>query len=179
MNGTSRLYRSTSEAMLGGVAAGLANYFKIDVTLVRAAFVILTFFSAGWFALVYLAMWLLVPAPGTTATEPGQIVQENINDMGNRFRSLAGSSQHPANGGTTQTGPDAANAAPTLHAGNGAPVQAPASARPGTGPMVLIVVGAVFLLMNLGIFRGIYWGTWWPILLIGLGALLLAKRDRR
>jgi hypothetical protein len=45
--------------------------------------------------------------------------------------------------------------------------------------MVLIVVGAVFLLMNLGIFRGIYWGTWWPILLIGLGALLLAKRDRR
>jgi phage shock protein C len=174
MNGTSRLYRSTSEAMLGGVAAGLANYFKIDVTLVRAGFVILTFFSAGWFGLAYLAMWLLIPAPGTTATEPGAIVQENINDMGNRFRSLVGSSQ-----GTANSGPNAANSTPTLNAGNGAPAQAPASARPGTGPMVLIIVGAVFLLMNLGIFRGIYWGTWWPILLVGLGILLLVRRDRR
>jgi phage shock protein C len=176
MNGTSRLYRSTSEAMLGGVAAGIANYFKIDVTLVRAGFVILTFFSAGWFALAYFAMWLLIPAPGTTATEPGQIVQENINDMGNRFRSLVGASRTPSNGGQSQTGP---NGAPSLNAGNGAPSQAPATSRPGTGPMVLIIVGAVFLLMNLGIFRGIYWGTWWPILLIGLGVLLFTRRDRR
>jgi hypothetical protein len=37
----------------------------------------------------------------------------------------------------------------------------------------------VFLLMNLGIFRGIYWGTWWPIFLIGLGVLLLVNRNRR
>lgn len=175
MNGTSRLYRSTSEAMLGGVAAGLANYFKLDATLVRAGFVILTFFSGGWFGLVYLAMWLLVPAPGTTATEPGAIMQENMNDMGNRFRSLVGSSPS-GNAGQTPNGP---NVTPTLNAGNGSPVQAPATARPGTGPMVLIIVGAVFLLMNLGIFRGIYWGTWWPILLVGLGVLLLVKRDRR
>jgi phage shock protein PspC (stress-responsive transcriptional regulator) len=178
MNGTSRLYRSTSEAMLGGVAAGLANYFKIDVTLVRAGFVILTFLSAGWGALIYLAMWLLIPAPGTTATEPGQIVQENINDMGNRFRSLVGASQGPANGGQ-QNAPNGQNGAPSLNAGNGAPTQAPASTRPGTGPMVLIIIGAVFLLMNLGIFRGIYWGTWWPIFLIGLGVLLLVNRNRR
>ena len=183
MNGTSRLYRSTSEAILGGVAAGLANYFKIDVTLVRAGFVILTFLTAGWFALVYLAMWLLIPAPGTTATEPGQIVQEILNDMANRFRSLIGGTQGPANGGPAQNNPgqnspNGPNGAPSLNAGNGAPAQAPVSARPGTGPMVLIVIGAVFLLMNLGIFRGIYWGTWWPIFLIGLGVLLLARRNR-
>ena len=179
MNGNSRLYRSTSEAMLGGVAAGLANYFKIDVTLVRAGFVILTFLTAGWFALAYVAMWLLIPAPGTTATEPGQIVQENLNDIGNRFRSLVGASQNPSNGSQAQNGPNGPNGTPSLNAGNGAPAQAPASARPGTGPMLLIAVGALFLLMNLGIFRGIYWGTWWPILLVGLGVLLLVKRDRR
>ena len=56
MNGTNRLYRSTSEGMIGGVAAGLANYFKVDPTIVRAAFVILTLFTGGAFILPYLVL---------------------------------------------------------------------------------------------------------------------------
>src|SRR5258708_7067577 len=91
MNGTSRLYRSTSEAMLGGVAAGLGNYFKIDPVLVRIGFIVLTVLTSGAFLLVYLAMWLLIPTPGSTATQPGQIVQENLNDMGARVRNFTGS----------------------------------------------------------------------------------------
>ena len=88
MNGTSRLYRSTSEAMLGGVAAGLGNYLKVDPVLVRAAFVILTLITGGTFLIVYLAMWLLIPTAGSTATQPGQIMQENLNEVGERVRGL-------------------------------------------------------------------------------------------
>src|SRR6188472_2884502 len=99
MNGTSRLYRSTSEAMLGGVAAGLGNYFKIDPTIVRAAFIILTLFTGGAFIVVYLAMWLLIPTAGSTATQPGEIVQENLHDIGDRVRGFAGAPTTPTNGG--------------------------------------------------------------------------------
>jgi phage shock protein C len=176
MNGTSRLYRSTSEAMLGGVAAGLGNYFKVDPTIVRAAFVILTFFTGGGFILIYLALWLLVPTAGSTATGPGQIVQENLNEMGARVRSLGGvSSSIPTNGNPGNSAPagGAANGN-----GNGTPTQTGAAQRQGIGPIVLIVVGAFFLLASLGIFRHIFWGAWWPLLLIGLGVLMLSRRNR-
>ena len=49
--------------MLAGVAAGLADYFDIDPTLVRVGFVGLSFL--GGVALpLYLAGWLLIPAEG-------------------------------------------------------------------------------------------------------------------
>ncbi len=50
------------------------------------------------------------------------------------------------------------------------------------GAVVLIVVGAVFLLNNLGIahlsIREIA-GTWWPVLLIIAGLSLLLRRRSR
>src|SRR5690348_4954832 len=105
MNGTSRLYRSTSEAMLGGVAAGIGNYFKVDPTLVRVAFAVLTLLTGGAFLVMYLAMWLLIPTAGSTASQPGQIVQENLNDMGARVRGFAGGAPTtPTNGGNVANG---------------------------------------------------------------------------
>ncbi|MEO8287432.1 MAG: PspC domain-containing protein [Chloroflexota bacterium] len=180
MNGTSRLYRSTSEAMLGGVAAGLGNYFKIDPTIVRAAFVVLTFFTGGFFLIAYLAMWLLIPTAGSTATQPSEVVHENLNDMGARVRSFTGTSSTPANGGNGNANGGNGNGNAT--GGNGTnivPSQAGAPTRLGAGPMVLIVVGAFFLLANFGFFRMIHWGFWWPLLLIGLGVLVLSRRENR
>ncbi len=45
---------------LGGVASGMARYFAIDVSLVRLAFVLLTF-TSGIGLMVYLLAWLVVP----------------------------------------------------------------------------------------------------------------------
>ncbi len=57
-----RLYRSSHDYMLGGVAGGLAEYFSIDPTLVRLLFVLLAFVSIGFPALlVYLILWVVVP----------------------------------------------------------------------------------------------------------------------
>lgn len=172
MNGNSRLYRSASEAMVGGVAAGLGNYFKIDPTLVRLAFIVLTFVTGGAFILVYLALWLLIPTAGSTATEPAKIVQENLNDLGAKVRGFTGS--NPAGSGNP--------ADPTANGGaqynQPQPPQASVGAPPrvGIGPIVLIGLGIVLLLGNLGLFHTFAWRMWWPLLLIGLGVIILSRR---
>jgi phage shock protein C len=57
---TKRLYRSSRDRMLGGVAGGLAEYFEIDSTLVRILFVI-TLFIGGTGILAYILLWIVVP----------------------------------------------------------------------------------------------------------------------
>lgn len=47
--------------MLGGVASGLGDYFAIDPTLVRLAFVALALLG-GPGIVIYLIMWIVVPA---------------------------------------------------------------------------------------------------------------------
>ena len=62
MNGTRRLTRSTHDRMLAGVCGGIADYFDVDSTLVRVAFVLLSVLSAAFPGLlVYLVLWLVVP----------------------------------------------------------------------------------------------------------------------
>ncbi len=50
-----------SEKMLGGVAAGLAAYLDIDVTLVRVLLTI-GFFSPVPVVLIYIILWIVMPA---------------------------------------------------------------------------------------------------------------------
>ena len=38
-----KLYRSTKDKKIGGVCAGIAEYFRIDPTFIRAGFIILLF----------------------------------------------------------------------------------------------------------------------------------------
>jgi phage shock protein C len=58
------LRRAYQGRMLAGVCAGLADYFGIDVTLVRIAFVVLTFLG-GAAVPAYLACLLLIPEEGS------------------------------------------------------------------------------------------------------------------
>jgi len=56
-----RLYRPRSGRMLGGVAAGLAHYLDLDVTLIRIALVALMLFSCGLVVVGYIIAWILMP----------------------------------------------------------------------------------------------------------------------
>lgn len=56
-----RFARGTRDRWIGGVAAGLARYFDIDPTLVRVIFLV-AFFGFGTGFLIYLVLWLLMPA---------------------------------------------------------------------------------------------------------------------
>ncbi len=70
--GSRRLFRDTDNAMLGGVSAGIANYFGLEVVLVRIVFVLLTLFSGGLGIVLYILLWLIVP-PAITASEKLQM----------------------------------------------------------------------------------------------------------
>ena len=54
--------------MVAGVCAGIGQFFGIDPNIVRIAFTVLTVFSAGAAALVYLVAWMVVPEEGETAS---------------------------------------------------------------------------------------------------------------
>lgn len=61
-NTTKPFARSATQRMLGGVCGGVAEYFEIDPNLVRVGAMIAAFVSAGTAVLIYLAMWMLMPA---------------------------------------------------------------------------------------------------------------------
>lgn len=53
------LQRFPDDGMIGGVCAGLARYFGVDVSLVRAAFIASLVFG-GFGLAAYVALWVLV-----------------------------------------------------------------------------------------------------------------------
>lgn len=61
MNGTKVLVRSRSDRMVAGVCAGLANYFNVDVTLVRVLVAAIAIITGGAGVLAYLVAWALIP----------------------------------------------------------------------------------------------------------------------
>ncbi|WP_297101235.1 PspC domain-containing protein [uncultured Draconibacterium sp.] len=65
-----RLYRSQNK-VLGGVLAGFAEYFSIDVVLVRLIYVLLSLFSAGFPGLlVYIIFWIVTPEKPVNPYDP-------------------------------------------------------------------------------------------------------------
>ncbi len=57
-----RLTRSTTERMIAGVCGGLADYFKLDPSLVRIGVVLIGLFTGVVpMSFVYLIMWIVIP----------------------------------------------------------------------------------------------------------------------
>ncbi|MDL1893350.1 PspC domain-containing protein [Sphingobacteriales bacterium CHB3] len=57
-----RLRRSNRNKMIAGVCAGLASWLGWDVTLVRVFFVVGSFVPVIPGFLVYIVLWIVVPA---------------------------------------------------------------------------------------------------------------------
>jgi phage shock protein C len=55
------LYRSGKNRILAGVCAGVAEYFKLDPTLIRILWVIIVFFPPGLGIILYILFWIFVP----------------------------------------------------------------------------------------------------------------------
>ena len=170
-----RLYRSTSDQVLGGVAAGIARTLNVDPALVRVGFVIGTLVTQGALLLVYLALWAILPTPGSTATTPGDIVRENVNEFAARL-----GVNPPA---APQTGAPAPAAGQHAQATATATPAARSFDRNGVARLVLMVILGVLLLKFVGL--GWFWAGgyhhggsfFWPLILI-LGALWWARRRR-
>lgn len=62
------LYRSSNQAIIGGVAAGIAEHLKTDPTLIRIIFAIIALFGGGG-VLIYLILWIVLPSYETSHFE--------------------------------------------------------------------------------------------------------------
>jgi len=60
-----RFYRDENNKLIGGVCAGLANYFNIDKLVVRILFILFTL-GFGFSFIIYLILWVAIPS---TASE--------------------------------------------------------------------------------------------------------------
>ena len=73
-----KLFRDGDDKFLGGVAAGIAHYFDIDMIWIRLAFLFTTLAGFGIGVLAYIILWILLPEAKTTA-EKLQMEGEAVN----------------------------------------------------------------------------------------------------
>lgn len=64
-----RFYRDTDAGKIGGVCAGLAEFFGFDLTLTRVIAVVSMLFFPAVF-MVYILLWFLLP------TKPGKLYRD-------------------------------------------------------------------------------------------------------
>jgi phage shock protein PspC (stress-responsive transcriptional regulator) len=55
-----KIYRSTTDKKIAGVCGGMAEYFDVDSSLIRAAWLILLL-CAGSGLLAYIICWIVIP----------------------------------------------------------------------------------------------------------------------
>ena len=152
-----KLYRSTTDKMLGGIAGGLAEYFDIDPTLIRVLF-ILTVFLGGGGIIAYIILWVIVPerafvvTPGPVPTDPGEQSEEQ-----DKPGSETGSSNNYFTAYQKVFDEQKKN-------------------RAMWGGIILILLGGLFLLDNF--IPRFDFGDFWPLILIGVGAGILINAKK-
>jgi phage shock protein C len=146
-----RLERSRTNRVISGVCGGIAEYLDIDATFVRVVMVILAFpFGVG--ILIYFVLLFLMPNPG----EATPFVRS---------------------AGVEQTAVDPLSPVAPVPPRVTDPLVVERR-RNGIG-LLLVAVGIVFLLGNVGAFRFVDWHYIWPLVLIALGVFLVAQRTRQ
>lgn len=99
-----RLFRDGDRAMIGGVCAGVAAYFNLDVVIVRAIY-IFTFLTFGIGFLFYIVLWAIIPLAKTSSDKlrmKGQ--QVNIENMKSELEDAANRLKKGAKDLKTNTG---------------------------------------------------------------------------
>ncbi len=57
-----KLYRSSKQRMIAGICGGLAEYFDIDVNIMRLLFVAISLLSVVFpMVIFYIIAWIIVP----------------------------------------------------------------------------------------------------------------------
>lgn len=147
-----KLQRNEHEKMLAGVCAGMAEYFEVDVTWIRIAFVLAT--MAGFSGvLVYLILWIVLPVKPYSP---------------NYGQFKADYQVHPE----SQSGPEVFSTKPYQP-------QRKSNARLIVG-LILIFFGGFFLLDEFSLIP--VWfdlGKLWPLVFIILGVLMIGRAQKK
>lgn len=76
MTAKKRLTRSRSNRIIGGVCGGLGEYFDIDPTLIRIAFIALILLGMGSPILGYILLWIIIPREDKVAAKNDVVKSE-------------------------------------------------------------------------------------------------------
>lgn len=174
-----RFYRS-SNRILGGVCAGLAEGFHIDPLWVRVAFVVLLFLQ-GVGLFLYVVLWLVMPE---RLEGGGQ--RTGFDAMSADLRRVWAEFQHQLGGApsSASTIPGTSTSTATANPDPSQVAPPPGSPRPPSVwhnqpvvfGVVLVVVGLTLLASNIGI---INWSVVWPAALITVGIVILVRNLER
>lgn len=80
-----KLYRDENRKVIAGVCAGLADYFSIDVTIVRLIFVLTLIYHGGG-TLAYIVLWIVMPRRNSILNEP--VVDYTVHDESRPFQTV-------------------------------------------------------------------------------------------
>jgi len=142
-----RLYKDEHHKMIGGVCAGLAEYFNIDVTLVRVLF-FATLILKGGGLLVYIILWVCLPKKNYIFTDPTVDYKVPPSPFGNI---------PPQQPGDPFVG------FPPKRASKGGLIAG----------AILIVVGTFFLLDEFNFIPDLNFDFVWPSILVAIGLILV------
>jgi phage shock protein C len=178
-----KLYRDEYHKKIAGVCAGLAEYFNIDVAIVRVVFVLALIFHGGG-GLIYIIFWIVLPKkpfvidPGVDYRVPP------VSPGGNPFGNTTASG-NPF-GGTT-TGGGFQNQPFTNQPFQNQPFPNQPFQQPRNTTslvaiifgVVLIIIGGSILLDDFDILPDWDFEQLWPIILIVIGGALMLSGERK
>lgn len=155
-----KLYRSEKQRVIGGVAGGLAEYFDIDPVIVRIVFVLVALAGGGGL-LVYIILWIVLP--GNTAQKyTFQDTQPGYKPAGpSAGEAPSGTGNTDWKDSSSTSSPDPLNSEVKQKRTGGL-----------IGGLILITLGCLFLVDRF--VPSIDFGDLWPILLVVIGAVLIA-----
>ena len=156
-----RLYRSAKDSMVCGVAGGMAEYFDVDPALMRVAWVVGTLVTGGLALVGYVILAIVVPKEESQAADNSEVVRENLRDL----------PDDAARAG--------ARAEEALDAASGGGEDGGAGRGRFLAGLVLVAIGVIFLLSNLGVLFWWRWDIFWPVILIGIGLAFLVIHRKR
>lgn len=178
-----KLYRNEYQKVLGGVCSGLAEYFDMDVTIVRLLFAF-TFFVMGVGLGTYIILWIVLPRKGYM-----------YNNFNNPTVDYTVPPQQPAGGFTTPppTGntfgsnpfgdnPFAGGAPAGGSFGNNPTTVIPPKQKSNAGiifGLVLIVIGAAILIDEYDLIPNFDFETYWPVILVIIGGALIVSGQKK
>jgi phage shock protein C len=182
-----RLYRSRDDRMLAGVAGGLAELWAADPSLVRVIWALLVVFTGGVALIVYVVMAIVIPEePDVPFRIDGQA------DAAGAAPAAAGAAPTAGQGWAAGAAPPAGQgwaAATDARAARRAAREARAEARRAAGgdrsafPAGAILGGFLIILGGFFLAREflpqIDFDWFWPLVLVGLGVLLVVSAVRR
>ena len=170
-----RFYRS-SNRILGGVCAGLADGFHLDVLWVRVAFLLLLFVQ-GLGLFIYVVLWLVMPErlEGGGQRSGFDAMMNDIKRIWAEVQHQLGGSSRPApspTGATSAQAPATDQPQPTGSAVVASSPQGAWRNQTSLFGVILVVIGLGLLGNTIGIFN---WSVVWPAGLIILGIVILVR----